>query len=122
MHYQRKTIVNCFRKSGISSQSQETAIVEDGDPFWELQDEIDDLRSIEPNLIEEDFDVTTFADVDAEVMAVQPPPSDAEIEADLLETEGVSDDDDYDDDSSEVVDEPIKCPNKNDLMQVIKTL
>ena len=92
MHYQRKTIVNCFRKSGISSQSQETAIVEDGDPFWELQDEIDDLRSIEPNLIEEDFDVTTFADVDAEVMAVQPPPSDAEIEADLLETEGVSDD------------------------------
>ena len=92
MHYQRKTIVNCFRKSGISSQSQETAIVEDGDSFWELQDEIDDLRSIEPNLIEEDFDVTTFADVDAEVMAVQPPPSDAEIEADLLETEGVSDD------------------------------
>ena len=66
--------------------------MEDDDPFWELQDEIDELRSVEPNLIEEDFDATTFADVDAEVIAVQPPPSDAEIEADLLETEGVSDD------------------------------
>ena len=66
--------------------------MEDDDPFWELQDEIDELRSVEANLIEEDFDATTFADVDAEVIAVQPPPSDAEIEADLLETEGVSDD------------------------------
>ena len=92
MRYQRKTIVNCFRKSGISTHSQETAIVEDDDPFWELQDEIDELRSVEANIIEEDFDATTFADVDAEVIAVQPPPSDAEIEADLLETEGVSDD------------------------------
>ena len=90
-----QTIVNCFRKSGISTESQETTIAEDDDPFRELQDEIDDLRSVQPNLIEEDFDATTFADVDAEVIAVQPPPSDAEIVAELLETEGVSDDDDY---------------------------
>ena len=41
-----QTIVNCFRKSGISTESQETAIVEDDDPFLELQDEIDDLRSV----------------------------------------------------------------------------
>ena len=70
-----QTIVNCFRKSGISSESQETAIAEDDYPFRELQDEIDDLRSVQPDLIEEDFHATTFADVDAEVMAVQPPPS-----------------------------------------------
>ena len=76
------------RKSGVSTESQETAIVEDDDPFRELQDEIDDLRSVQPNLIEEDFDATTFGDVDAEVIAVQPPPSDAEIVAELLETEG----------------------------------
>ena len=28
-----KTIVNCFRKSGISAESQETTIAEDDDPF-----------------------------------------------------------------------------------------
>ena len=119
-----QTIANCFRKSGISTEIQETAMVENDDSFRELQDEIDDLRSVQPNLNEEDFDATTFADVDAEVTAVQPPPSDAEIVAELLETEGVSDDDDDDDDddSSEVADEPVKCPDKNELLQVIETL
>ena len=115
-----QTIVHCFRKSGISTESQETAMAEDDDPFLELlQDEIDDFRSVQPDLIEKDFDATTFADVDTEVIAVQPPPSDAEIVAELLETEGVSDDGDY---SGEVADEPVKCPYKNELLQVIKTL
>ena len=117
-----QTIVNCFRKSGISTESQETVIVEDDDPFRELQDEIDDLRSVQPNLVEEDFDTTTFADFDAEVIAVQPPPSDAEIVAELLEMEGVSDDDDDYYYSGEVADKPVKCPDKNELLQVIETL
>ena len=111
-----QTIVNCFRKSGISTESQEAAMTIH---FQELQNEIDDLCSVQPNLTEEDFYATTFADVDAEVIAVQPPPSDAEIVAELLETEGISDDDDYYFD--EVADEPVKCPDKNDLFQVIET-
>ena len=119
--------MNCFQKFGLSTERQETAIAEDDDPFRELQDQIDDLRSVQLNLMEEEFDATTFADVDAEVIAVQPPPSDAEIVAELLETEGVSDDDDdddddNDDDSGEAADEPVKCPDKNELLQVIETL
>ena len=45
---------------------------------------------------------------------LQPPPSDAEILTELLETEGDSDDDD--DYSGEVADEPVKCPDKNELL------
>ena len=116
-----QTVVNCFRKSGISTESQESAIAEDDDPFRELQDETDDLCYVQPNLIEEDFNTTTFADIDAEVIALQPRPSDAEIAAELLEREGVSDDDD-DDFSGEVADEPVKFPDKNELLQVIETL
>ena len=41
-----QAIVSCFRKSGISTESQETAIAEDDDHFRELQDEIDNLRSV----------------------------------------------------------------------------
>ena len=52
---------------------------------------------------------------------MQPPPSDAEIVVQLLETEGVSDDDD-DDYSGEVADELVNCPDKNELLQVIETL
>ena len=116
-----QTIVNCFWKSGVSTESQETAIAEDDDPFRELQDEIDDLRSVQSNLIEEDFDTTISADADAEIIAVQPLPSYVEIVGELLETEGASDDDD-DDDSGEVADEPGKCPDKNELLQVVETL
>ena len=116
-----QTIVNCFQKSGISTESQETAIAEDDNLFRELQDEIDSDRSVQPNLIEEDFDATTFADVDAEVIAVQPPPSDAEVVAELLETEGINDYYYYYY-SSEVADEPVKCPDENELLQVIETL
>ena len=51
---------------------------------------------------------------------MQPPPSDAEIVAELLETKGVSDNDDnY---PGEIVDEPVKCLDKNDLLQVLQTL
>ena len=109
-----QTILYYFQKSGISTESQETAIAEDDDPFRQLQDEIDNLRSIQPNLIEEDFDATTFTDVDVEVIALQPPPSDAEIVAGLLEIDGDSDDDDDDDFSGQVADESVKCPDKNE--------
>ena len=51
---------------------------------------------------------------------MQPLPSDAEIVAELLETNGVSDDDDYY--SGEVADEPVKCPDKNELLQAMETL
>ena len=73
----------------------------------------------QPNLTEKDFDATTFANVDAEILPVQPPPSDAEIVGELLGMEGVSDDDDY---SHEVADEAVKCLHKNELFQVIETL
>ena len=112
--------MNCFRKSGISTESQETTIEEDDDSSQKLQNEIDDLRSVQPHLTEEDFDAATFANVDAEVIAVQPSSFDAEIVAELLKMESVGDDDDYY--FNEVADEPVKCPDKNELLQVIKTL
>ena len=93
--------------------------MEDENPFRELQDKIDDLRSVQRNLIKEDFDATTFAEVNAKIIAVQPPPSDAKIVAELLETEGVSDYYYY---SSKVADKPVKCSDKNELLQVIETL
>ena len=55
--------------------------------------------------------------------------SDVEILTELSETEGVSDDDDDDDNDDddyyyfrEVPDEPVKCLDKNELLQVIETL
>ena len=54
------------------------------------------------------MDGASFTDVDAKVAAVQPPPTDAEIVAWLLETEDVSD---YDN-SVEVEYEIVECPDR----------
>ena len=75
-----KTVVNCFQKSEISRESQKAAIAENDHSFKELEEEI------------ENMDAVSFTDVNPEVLAVQPPHSDAEIVAKLLETEDVSND------------------------------
>ena len=94
-----ETIVNCFRKAGISSESQEAAIAEDDDPFKELQDEIDYLLSIEPDHFAENIDAAFSTDVDAGVAAIQRSPTGAEIVAELL----VNEEEDGSDDESVVL-------------------
>ena len=68
-----ETIVNCFLKAGISAENQDAAIAED-DHFKDLQDEIDALRTVQPDLIPEDINAASLV-VDAEVSAAQPPPT-----------------------------------------------
>ena len=79
-----ETIVNCFRKAGISVENQDAAIAEEDDPVKDLQDGIDALRTVQPDLIPEDINAASLVDVDAEFSGVQPPPPDAEILADFL--------------------------------------
>ena len=76
--------MNCFRKAGISTENQDAALAEEDDPFKELQDEIEALPTVQPDLIPEDINVASLVDVDAEVSAVQPPPTDAKILTDFL--------------------------------------
>ena len=64
------------------------------------------------------MDAVSFTDFDPKVLTVQPPHSDAEIVGELLETEDVSDDND---DAIETEDEPVYCPDRNELFQVIET-
>lgn len=65
------------------------------------------------------MDKPSFTDVDAEVLDVQPPFSDAEIKAELLETEDVSNDNN---DAIETEDESVYCPDRNEPSQIIKTM
>ena len=73
---------------------------------------------MQADVIAEEIDVASFIDVGAEVATVRPPPTDNKIVAGLLETENVSDDDN----STEVEDKSVKCPDGNELLQVIETL
>ena len=62
------------------------------------------------------MDGASFTQVDAEVLVVQPPPSDTEIVAQLLETEDVSNNND------KAEDELVYCLDRNGLLQIIETM
>ena len=112
-----KTVVNCFRKPEISRESQKAARVEEDHSFKELEEEI--LSSVQPDLVSENMDAVSFTDFAPKVLTVPLLHSDAEIVAELLEMEGVSNDND---DAIETVDEPVYCPDRNELLQVIETM
>ena len=112
-----ETIVNCFRKVGIYVENQVAAIVEEDDPFKDLQDGIDALRNVHPDHILEDINAASLVHVDAEVSAVQPPPTDAEILADFLETDNISDDELVDDSVEDVT---MEYPGKNELLHALE--
>ena len=118
-----ETIVNCFRKAGISPANQEAAIAEEDDPFKDLQDEIDVLRNVKPDLVPEDVNVSSLIDVDAEVSAVQPPLTDFEILAEFFKTGDISDgNEEIIDASDDNEEEPVECPGKTDLLNGLEIL
>ena len=110
-----KTVVNYFRKSKISSESQRAVLAEDNVPFKELKKEF----LFEPVLVSENMDEASFTAIDAEVPVVQPPLSDAELVVEPMETESVSNDND---DPIETEDEPVYCPDRKELLQIIETM
>ena len=108
-----KTLVNCFRKSKISSKSQKTVITEDDDLFKELEEEIEFIHSVQPDLVSKNMDEASFTDFDAEFLAIQLSPSDTKIIAQLLGTEDVSKDNV---DAIKTEDEPVYCPDRKELL------
>lgn len=71
-----KTVVNCFQKSKISSKNQKATIAEGDDPLKELDEETENLHSIQPDLVSEKMGAASFTDIDGEVLVEQQPPSD----------------------------------------------
>ena len=118
-----ETIVNCFRKAGIFPANQEAVIAEEDDPIEDLQDEIDVLRNVQPDLIPEDINASSLIHVDSEVSAVQPPLTDSEFLAECFKTGDISDgDDQVIDASDDIEEEPVECPGKTDLLNPLELL
>ena len=95
-----EAIVNCFRASRISPETQDLAITDSDDPFAELQEEIETLRASHPEFVPDMIDATPLVDVDADVAVSQPVLTDAEILSEFLG--GPNDQDEEDDDVEEI--------------------
>ena len=48
-----QTIVNCFRKAGITSEAQNAAITDADDPFSDLKESLQQLHDIDPDMVPE---------------------------------------------------------------------
>eukprot|EP00794_Sanderia_malayensis_P002407 gene2407-2773_t len=65
------TIVNCFRKAGICTASQQQSLNDADDPFQELASEIEELRARNEELIPQELTADDYIDTDDGLLAFQ---------------------------------------------------
>ena len=67
-----QTIVNCFRKAGITPEAQNTAITDAVNPFSYLKESLQQLHDIDPDMVPEGVTPESLIDVDNEVITMAP--------------------------------------------------
>ena len=60
------TTINCFRKAGISRQSQQDSTQDTDDPFAQLAEILDELRVLDDELIQDGLNSETLIAIDEE--------------------------------------------------------
>ena len=139
-----KTIVNCFRKSGISEDARKGAIDDHDDPFKEMVDDAEDdraaeeeddaveelqfdldrLRKTRPDLASEDLNADTLIDFDIEVVTYESQPlSIDEIVNEYLPQPVKNHDlEDISSDEDDFPDDPISPPTQNEVDEAVEVL
>ena len=118
----KTTIVNCFGKAKISAKDQVNAAEDSDDPFKELEDDLTELRKIDPALVPQDLAAQEIVDVDINVTATDNPETDEEI---LESVRSDKDEETNGDDSLEIMevfDEPIDKPTQTEIGNALETL
>ena len=106
----KTTIVNCFGKAKISAKNQVNAAEDSDDPFKELENDLTELRKIDPTLVPQDLTIREIVDVAINVITTDNPKTDEEI---LESVRSKKDEETNGDDSLEIMevfDEPIHKP------------
>ena len=63
-----RTVINSFKRVGISKDSQEHSIQDTDNSFAQLSEILDKLRALNPNLAPDSLTAETFIDTDEEVV------------------------------------------------------
>ena len=74
-----QTIVNCFRKAGITPEAQNAAITDADNPFSYLKESLQQLHDIDPDMVPEGVTPESLIDVDNEVITTAPMIKDDDI-------------------------------------------
>lgn len=118
-----ETVRNCFRKAGIGSRAQQSALNDDDDPFTVLLEDISALRQRNPELVPDGVNAEDVLDADNEVLTSDVGSlSDEDILAEFREDNQMEVDDDDEGDVDEENEETPKRPSKSEVYQAIETL
>ena len=118
----KTTIVNCFGKAKIFAKDQVNAAEDSEDPFKELENDLTELRKIDPTLVPQDLTAQEIVDVDINVITTDNPETDEEI---LESVRSDKDEKTNGDDSLEIMevfDEPIDKPTQTEIGNALETL
>ena len=106
-----ENIVNCFKKANISHANQQTAVTDADDPFKSLEEELNNLRKLDENAVQDTLSAESFVELDSEVVISALCMSDADILAEVIRPDSIEDEDD-DDDNDDLNDnlDDLVCP------------
>ena len=75
----KETIINCFRKAGITPAVQQAVIADSENLFKDLQESLNDLRKADLSMVPDDVTATDLVSLDDDVIATAPEISKGDI-------------------------------------------
>ena len=62
-----ETIVDCFKKANVGHANQQTAVIDADDPFKSLEEELNNLRKLDENAVQDTLSAVSFVELDSEL-------------------------------------------------------
>ncbi|XP_065667946.1 tigger transposable element-derived protein 4-like [Hydra vulgaris] len=100
----KKTVINCFKKAGISKTNKSIEEADDDHSFNFLTEELNRLRELDPRAVQEDLSAESYIGLDCDVVTTGSLATDAEIIAQILDPNFENDDNEVEDSVDEAID------------------
>ena len=119
----KETIINCFRKAGITPAVQQAAIADSDDPFKDLQESLNDLRKADSSMVPDDVTATALVSLD-DVIATAPEISEGDITEELRDRQEQGEEEENDDEISieEIFDPVVEKPSRSAIESALDDL
>ena len=120
----KETIINCFRKAGITPAVQQVAISDSDDPFKDLQEGLNDLRKADSSMVPDDVTATPLVSLDDDVIATAPEISEGDIKEELMTCQEAGESEESDDEISieEIFDPVVEKPSRSAIESALDDL
>ncbi|XP_065651268.1 tigger transposable element-derived protein 4-like [Hydra vulgaris] len=100
----KETVINCFKKAGISKTNKSIEEADDDHSFKFLTEELNRLRELDSRAVQEDLSAKSYIGLDCDVVTTGSLATDAEIIAQILDPNFENDDNEVEDSVDEAID------------------